>query len=125
MMRPLLFIITALSIIGLAYWAYNENYKTQEALKQVSELRQQIGDKREALRVLKSEWAYLNRPERLRELTDLNFNSLELMPLAPEQFGEVRLVAFPTLKIDDVNGPVDVSAEDSAEDSDAKPGGKP
>ena len=113
-MRSFLYILSALSVIGLAYWAYKENYATQEAIKQVSELRRQIGEKSEELSVLRAEWAYLNRPERLRELTDLNFNSLELMPLAPEQFGDIQQVGFPKLKLGDLDRPTDVSAQDGA-----------
>ena len=28
-MRSLLYIVTALAVIGLAFWAYRENYQTQ------------------------------------------------------------------------------------------------
>lgn len=113
-MRTLLYSTSAIAIIGLAYWAYNENYETQEALRRVDALQKQIGQTREELGVLKAEWAYLNRPDRLRELADLNFGTLQLMPLAPEHFGEATAIIFPKIILDHVTEPVDVSAEDDA-----------
>ncbi len=110
-MRSVFFALAALAVIGLAWWAYNENYATQAALQRVEKLQRQLGQAREDLGVLRAEWAYLNRPERLRELSDLNFERLQLMPLAPEHFGEVEQVSFPRLEFDELRAPVDVSAE--------------
>ncbi|MHA7849908.1 cell division protein FtsL [Roseovarius sp.] len=94
-MRSLYFILTALSVIGLAFWAYHENYETQEALSEAEDLQTQISDARQRLRVLNAEWAYLNRPDRLRELADINFDRLGLLPLQSNQFGRIDQVAFP------------------------------
>ena len=43
-----------------------------------ADLRAEIADEREALAVLNAEWAYLNRPDRLRDLADLNGDRLGL-----------------------------------------------
>ncbi len=110
-MRSILYTFAAFAIIGLAYWAYNENYATQEALRRVDKLQREIGQTQEKLSVLRAEWAYLNRPERLRELADLNFEELQLMPLSPEHFGAVEQVVFPVLKLEEIDGPLDVSAD--------------
>jgi hypothetical protein len=94
-MKALLSILAALAVMGLAFWAYRENYATQAALDEVEQLEREIGNAREALSVLRAEWAYLNRPDRLRDLAELNFDRLGLLPLRPEQFGSVDQVAFP------------------------------
>ncbi len=114
-MRGLIYALAALAIIALAYWAYNENYATQAALRRVDTLQQQIGDQREKLGVLRAEWAYLNRPDRLRELADLNYLTLGLMPLTSVHFGLTEQVAFPQLDVNDITGPVDLSADLSAD----------
>ncbi|NSX54732.1 cell division protein FtsL [Parasulfitobacter algicola] len=94
-MKTFLFITSALAVMGLAFWAYHENYKTQQALAEVRTLNNAIAESRERLSVLRAEWAYLNRPDRLRDLADLNFDSLGLLPLSPEQFGQVDQIEFP------------------------------
>ncbi|MAM61611.1 MAG: cell division protein FtsL [Maritimibacter sp.] len=95
MMRSALYVLSTLIVMGLGYWAYVENYKTQAALDEVETLQRDIGQMRERLVVLKAEWAYLNRPDRLRDLAEMNFDRLGLLPLAPEQFGRVDQIAYP------------------------------
>lgn len=94
-MRPVLFVATFIAVIALAFWAYRENYATQHALREVSNLQREITSLREALSIQRAEWAYLNRPDRLRDLTALNFDRLGLLPLEPEQFGQVDQTAYP------------------------------
>ena len=120
-MRVLFYIVATLAVMGLGNWAYVENYKTQAALAHVEDLQREIGQIREELAVLRAEWAYLNRPDRLRDLAELNFDRLGLLPLAPEQFGQVRDVGYPSptfsgalpdgFEITGVTGLTDVSAE--------------
>ncbi|UYV36018.1 cell division protein FtsL [Rhodobacteraceae bacterium D3-12] len=110
-MKSLLYVLTALSVIGLAFWAYHENYRTQEALNETETLQREIGLKRGRLGVLRAEWAYLNRPERLRELADLNFGRLQLLPLAPEQFGRIDQVSYPVDQALKIDKSVEVSSD--------------
>ncbi len=94
-MRTLFVVLSALGVIGLAFWTYRGNYATQQALREVSELRLAIADLREELGVLRAEWAYLNRPDRLRELAGINFDRLGLLEFQPHQFGRVDELPFP------------------------------
>ncbi|MEQ8293673.1 MAG: cell division protein FtsL [Roseovarius sp.] len=107
-MRSLFYVLTALSVIGLAFWAYHENYKTQEAQARAEHLQQQIGLERQRLRMLRAEWAYLNRPERLRDLAEINFDRLGLLPLQPYQFGKIDQVSYPERDPLPITDPVDV-----------------
>ncbi len=104
-MRPVLYVLSFLSLIALGAWAYRENYATQAALKEVRSLQRDITDLREALSVQRAEWAYLNRPDRLRELVGLNFDALPLLPMEPAQFGSPAQVAFPPPELPAIEGP--------------------
>lgn len=109
-MRPLLYVLSFLAVMASAFWAYRENYATQQALKDMARLQREIGALRDALAVQRAEWAYLNRPERLRELATVNFDRLGLLPLMPDQFGRVGTVAYPhTEPLFDPIEPVDVA----------------
>ncbi len=94
-MRGFLYILTVLAVIGLASWAYRETHRTQAAMSEMRQLQREIGSLREAVAVQRAEWAWLNRPDRLRVLAEANFDRLQLMPMRPTQFGEIDQIAFP------------------------------
>lgn len=107
-MRPVLYVLSFLALIALGFWAYRENYASQAALKEVETLRAEILSLREALSVQRAEWAYLNRPDRLRDLADANFDRLGLMPMEPTQFGTAAGVAYPQASLPEVSFTTDV-----------------
>lgn len=102
--------VSVTAVIGLAFWAYSENYKTKAALDEVTQLQREIGNLRETRSVLRAEWAYLNRPDRLRDLTLLNFDRLKLIPITPDQFGQVEHIAYPLPERPPIRNVVVVSA---------------
>ena len=107
-MRPVLYVLSFLALIALGFWAYRENYATQGALKEVAGLQRQIVGLREALTVQRAEWAYLNRPDRLRDLAGLNFDALLLLPMEPSQFGTAAQVAYPAAKLPEISFTTDI-----------------
>lgn len=113
-MRMLVSLILGASVLCLAFWAYQENYRTRQALADVRGMQSEIGRLGEHLRVLRAEWAYLNRPERLQELAELNFERLQLMPMAPEHFGRLDQVSYP-------RPPEPLPALEEGEGDDAQP----
>jgi hypothetical protein len=115
--RGLLFVMSALAVMGLAFWAYQENYKTQTAQRQVRELQAQIGAAHSRLGMLRAEWAYLNRPDRLRELAELNFDRLGLLPLMPDAFGRIDQVAYPLPDLLPITSPIELSSDGAVLDA--------
>jgi hypothetical protein len=108
-MKSVAYVLAALAVFGLALWAYQENFATQQVLKNTQRLQRDIGAAQVRLGVLRAEWAYLNRPSRLLELSEINFDRLGLLPLRPNQFGRVDEVSFPPESMLAITNPVDVS----------------
>lgn len=94
-MRGLGYLLTVLGVIGLAVWAYRQNHDTQQSLNQARALRTEIRQLTEALEVQRAEWAFLNRPDRLRLLAEVNFDRLGLAPLTSARFGRIDDIAYP------------------------------
>jgi len=94
-MRPVLYVASFLAVMLLAFWAYRENYTTQNMLKDVSALNREIANMRATLAIQNAEWAYQNRPERLQQLVNANFDRLQLLPMAAAQFGTPEQVIYP------------------------------
>jgi len=94
-MRILIFIGSFLAVLAMAYWAYQQNFQTMQARERVQTLQVEIASAREAIAIQRAEWAYLNRPSRLRDLVDLNFDELQLLPMTPRHFGTIDEVPFP------------------------------
>ena len=94
-MRSITYFAGMLVVMGLAFWAYRENYATQAAIGEMAQVQRQIASLREELGVLRAEWAYLNRPERLRQLVDLNFDRLQLVPVEMGQFISLDNIDYP------------------------------
>ena len=91
-MRAHYLLAVFLPVVALAYWAYLENYETQKSIAQAERLQAEIGEARETLRWLSAEWAYLNRPDRIAELTDKFFSELQLVPVTAARFGDVESI---------------------------------
>ena len=110
-MRLFFSLFLGASVLALAFWAYQENYRTREAISGVRKIQGEIGRLQEQLSILRAEWAYLNRPERLRELAEINFDTLRLLPMTPEHFGRLDQVAYPPKEPEFLPAQADVEAE--------------
>ncbi len=93
----------ALGQVGL----YMVKYWVQDIQQKVTATEVALKQERESLHLLGAEWAYLNRPERLKQLSE---RYLELQPVTSAQF-----VAFSALP--DAQAVTSVSAEIGGEGS--------
>ena len=92
--------LTALAVVAgaaLATGLYTMKYEVARLETRAAGLERSLAAQNETLQVLQSEWSYLNRPERLRELA---LRHLNLVPVAVHQIGaldEIPLRAAPAV----------------------------
>jgi len=86
MLRFLLFGTLIGSTFALGLWAYKINYDSRAADQRVKELEKSILSANKHFKILNAEWAHLNRPDRLRKLTEYYFSELRLTPINPDDF---------------------------------------
>lgn len=89
-MIKLLHIIAIGALVSSALYAYSIKYETTLQAEQLQKLKAKAQREREAIAVLKAEWQFLNRPERLQALADKH---LDLQMLQTTQI--VRLSDIP------------------------------
>lgn len=103
-MTRLGFALAMAAVVATASWAYGVNYRTKQVLARVDRLHAQIAAEREAVEVLRVEWAYLNRPERLRRLVALTNDRLGLAPIAPANLADIAELPFPPVEAEEEEG---------------------
>ena len=124
-MRSFIYVLMFLGLLGLGAWAYSENYDMRARGSEVAQLQAEIGTLRDAISTQDAEWAFLNRPDRLWELVNMNFERLLLMPMQPEQLGRATSVAYPVLPdlpaALDLSQSVDISGQLNADEEMSTP----
>ena len=73
-------ILVLTSILGVIFLNYEikNNYYLKE--KEILELNDLILEKKQNIKLIKAELAYLSRPERLQLIAQLHFNMKEILP---------------------------------------------
>jgi len=89
-MIKLLHVIAIGALVSSAVYAYTIKYETTLEAEQLQKIRMKAQRERDAIAVLKAEWQYLNRPDRLQTLADRH---LDLQPFSVTQV--VRLSDIP------------------------------
>ncbi|MDO8839868.1 MAG: hypothetical protein Q7V31_13155 [Parvibaculum sp.] len=96
-MIRLINLLLVVAVIGLSVGLYDIKYRAEGADRAAGRLEAQIGAEREAIRVLRAEWSYLNQPERLQELA-ARYTALQ--PLTASQIVEFEDVPMPHMADD-------------------------
>jgi hypothetical protein len=75
-------ILAIVLLIASAVYAYTIKYQTAYRYEQIAKTKIEIKAERDALAVLRAEWAYMTRPERLQQLADQYLPDLTRDPRA-------------------------------------------
>ena len=94
--------VWALLALLVATAAFGLKYERQEREAELAQTLRETAESREQIRILRAEWDYLRRPERLAELAGRH---LDLAPVAPARM--VQLADLPVR--------LDISVGDTAE----------
>ncbi|MFN7185674.1 MAG: hypothetical protein ACK5WQ_06620 [Alphaproteobacteria bacterium] len=79
-----------MAVISIAaFGVYLVKYTVQDMQREVAALDKELQQERELLHLLKAEWAYLNRPERLERLASRH---LQMVPLEATTLPAVRAI---------------------------------
>ncbi len=73
-------ILILISVLGVIVFNYEtkNNYHLKE--KEISKLKNLISEKKQNIKLIKAELAYLSRPERLQLIAEEKFNMKEILP---------------------------------------------
>jgi cell division protein FtsL len=78
-MIKLLHVVAIGALVSSALYAYTIKYETTLEAEQLQKLKAKTQRERDAIAVLRAEWSYLNRPDRVQALADAH---LDLQPFA-------------------------------------------
>ncbi|MAL80330.1 MAG: hypothetical protein CMN55_14690 [Sneathiella sp.] len=98
--------LTVLSLVllgGVSYGLYQLSYEVQALEREYAALNENIVKNREAIRILKAEWTYQNRPDVLQALAG---KYLPLLLIAPYQVASVAEVPYPAVDPEKFSVPV-------------------
>jgi cell division protein FtsL len=87
-MLRLLNIFAIVALVGSAVYAYSIKYQTSYRAEQIAKTKLEIKAESDAIAVLRAEWAYMTRPERLQPLAEKylpDLKRLEVAQLVPAQ----------------------------------------
>ncbi len=74
-------------VIGsMAFGLYQLKHAVQRSEGKLARLERELITSQESIHVLRAEWSYLNRPDRLSRLAARH---LALVPVAPDQIGDI------------------------------------
>jgi cell division protein FtsL len=86
-------------LIGSAVYAYSIKYETMLFSEQIVKTRQDIAHERDNIGMLRAEWTYLTRPERVAALADQH---LDLQQLKLDQIVKITDLPDRTPKVDGI-----------------------
>jgi hypothetical protein len=92
-------IVAIVALIGSAVYAYSIKYQTSFQAEQILKMKHEITAERNAIAVLRAEWSFLTRPERLQQLSD---RYLDLQQLGVNQIVSASVIPDKAERVDSI-----------------------
>lgn len=90
-------VLTFVCLLGSAGYAYSVKYETIYRAEQIAKLEREIKAERDAIAVLRAEWAYATRPDRIQTLAD---KYLDLVVAKPIQVLDIAILPERSARVD-------------------------
>lgn len=90
-------VVVILALIGSAVYAYTIKYQTAYHAEQIAKTKIEIKAERDAIAVLRAEWSFLTRPERVQQLAE---RYLDLQPLTIDRLAAARQLPERARRVD-------------------------
>lgn len=98
-------LVAIAALFGSAVYAYTTKYQTSYRAEQIAKTNIEIKAERDAIAVLRAEWAYMSRPARLQELADKYLPDLQ--PLQVAQLVDVNAIPERSARGDGIGDKLD------------------
>ena len=98
-MWRLLHVLAIGALVAAAVYVYSVKYQTIYASEQIVKKRHLIAKERDAINILRAEYAFLTRPDRLQTLAD---KQLDMQPLSLHQIVKAADLPMPLPRIDSI-----------------------
>jgi cell division protein FtsL len=98
-MWRLLHVIAIGALVASAVYVYSVKYQTIYASEQIVKTRHLLDKERDAINILRAEYSFLTRPDRLQALAD---KQLEMQPLSLHQIVRAADLPEPAARIDSI-----------------------
>jgi cell division protein FtsL len=98
-MWRLLHVFAIGALVASAVYVYSLKYQTIYASEQIVKTRHLLAKERDAINILRAEYAFLTRPDRLQTLAD---KQLDMQPLSLHQIVKAADLPEPAAKVDSI-----------------------
>ena len=97
-------VVAILALIGSGFYAYSIKYQTMLRAEQINKMKREAKSERDAIAVLRAEWAFMTRPERVQDLAD---KYLDLKALAVTQIATAQSLPEKPERVDSIGRKLD------------------
>ena len=115
-------IAAILALVGSAIYAYSIKYQTSYRAEQIAKTKLEIKAEHDAIAVLRAEWSFMTRPERVQQLAD---RYLDLQPLTADKIETARGLPERAPHVDAIAAKIDMLGLGVASTPAADPGAAP
>lgn len=89
-MRRSLLLLTLVMVVACVYVLFQIKHEVKNLKRDLVEIHRQLANDKEAIHVLKAEWAYLSQPSRVKKLAD---EHLDLVAIDSQQLKEIAYLS--------------------------------